>query len=352
MTSQPELPKVAVIGTGGTISSISGDPLDVLDYPDFSKKGSVGEIVARTPEIARFANCLPVGFREVGSTAIGPSDWLALVRLIHEIDAAHPDLAGFVILHGTARLSPFSLSKTLLHGTATLEETAYFLSLALKTRRPVALVGAQRPASAVSADGPMNLVAAVRTIVDPAAREVGVVVVLNDEIQAAREVTKISSYRLNTFRTPDYGVLGQVDGDRVALYRRSLRPHTTETIFDVSGMDALPRVDIAYSYAGADGVAVDAMVAAGARGMISAGLPPGIPPPLQRQALERAARAGVVIVQTSRGGAGRIARRRYLREQGMVAGDNLNAQKARVLLMLALTQTSDPESVQRLFDTY
>ena len=271
MTSQPELPKVAVIGTGGTISSISGDPLDVLDYPDFSKKGSVGEIVARTPEIARFANCLPVGFREVGSTAIGPSDWLALVRLIHEIDAAHPDLAGFVILHGTA----------------TLEETAYFLSLALKTRRPVALVGAQRPASAVSADGPMNLVAAVRTIVDPAAREVGVVVVLNDEIQAAREVTKISSYRLNTFRTPDYGVLGQVDGDRVALYRRSLRPHTTETIFDVSGMDALPRVDIAYSYAGADGVAVDAMVAAGARGMISAGLPPGIPPPLQRHGASR-----------------------------------------------------------------
>ena len=336
MTSQAKLPKVAVIGTGGTISSISSDTLDVLDYPDFSRKGTVEEIVARTPEIARFAQCLPVGFREVGSTAIGPADWLALATLIHQTDAAHPDLAGYVILHGTA----------------TLEETAYFLSLALKTRRPVALVGAQRPASAVSADGPMNLVAAIRTVIDPAAREIGVVVVLNDEIQAAREVTKISSYRLNTFRTPDYGVLGQVDGDRVAFYRRGVRPHTADTVFDVSGLDALPRVDIAYAYAGADGAAVDAMVAAGARGMISAGLPPGIPPPLQRQALERAARAGVVVVQTSRGGAGRIARRRYLREQGMVAGDNLNAQKARVLLMLALTQTSDPEAIQRLFDTY
>jgi L-asparaginase len=198
----------------------------------------------------------------------------------------------------------------------------------------------------------VNLLAAVRTAIDSKTRGLGVLVVLNDEIQAAREVTKVSTYRVNTFRTPDFGVLGQVDGDQVVIYRRPVRKHTLETIFDVAGLSELPRVDIVYAYGGADSVAIDAYIAAGARGLISAGLPPGIAPLWQSAAFEQAVSRGVIVVQGSRGGAGRVARRKYLRNQHIVAADNLNAQKARILLMLALTVTQDPEVVQSYFDLY
>lgn len=326
-------PRVAIIGTGGTISSVSHSSLDVLDYPDSGTKLEPAELLARVPELALFADGLAVPFRSVGSTRIGPSDWLDLARAIAGLG---PEIAGVVILHGTA----------------TLEETAYCLSLVLKDERPVVLVGAQRPASAVSQDGSMNLVSAVRTAIAPEARGLGVLVVLNDEIHAAREVTKTSTYRLQTFRTPDMGLLGHVDGDRVALYRRPLRRHGAASRFDLDALARFPRVDIAYSYAGADGVAVEAFVAAGARGLVSAGLAPGIPAPLEQDALDRAATAGIVVVQASRAGSGRVARRATLREKGMVGADNLNPQKARILLALALTQTSDPDEIQRIFDTH
>jgi L-asparaginase len=329
-------PRVALIGTGGTISSIAIDNLDVLDYPDASRKAQPAEIIARTPELARFADVVPINFREVGSTSIGPADWLELVQLIHQTAAQNGGFDGYVILHGTA----------------TLEETAYFLNLTLKIKSTVVLVGAQRPASAVSTDGPMNLIAAVRTAIDPLTRGLGVLVVLNDEIQAAREVTKVSTYRLNTFRTPDFGVLGQVDGDRVVIYRHPVRKHTVDTVFDVRALKTLPRVDIVNAYGGADDVAIEAFVAAGAQGLISAGLPPGIAPPLQNVAFERMCKKGVVVVQANRGGAGRVARRKYLRDKKIVASDNLNAQKCRILLMLALTLTQDPEVVQSYFDSY
>ena len=336
MSTPPSKPRVAVIGTGGTISSISFDSLDVIDYPDVGRKIKPGEIVERTPELARFAELVPINFRDVGSTAIGPADWLELLKLIHATEAQSGGFDGYVILHGTS----------------TLEETAYFLNLTLKIKATVVLVGAQRPPSAVSSEGPMNLLAAVRTAIDPKAKGLGVLVVLNDEIQAAREVTKVSTYRVNTFRTPDFGVLGQVDGDQVVIYRHPVRKHTIDTIFDVAGLKELPRVDIVYAYAGADDVAIEAYVAAGARGLVSAGLPPGIAPLLQNAAFERTASKGIIVVQASRGGAGRVARRKYLRDQHMVAADNLNAQKCRILLMLALTVTQDPEVVQSYFDQY
>lgn len=336
MTTSLSKPRVALIGTGGTISSIASDSLDVLNYPDTSRKAQPAEILNRTPELARFAEVVPINFREIGSTAIGPSDWLELVKLIHQAEAEQGGFEGYVILHGTA----------------TLEETAYFLNLTLKIKKTVVLVGAQRPASAVSTDGPMNLISAVRTAIEPLARGLGVLVVLNDEIQAAREVTKVSTYRLNTFRTPDFGVLGQVDGDRVVIYRHPVRKHTVDTVFDVAVLNALPRVDIAYAYAGADEVGIDAYVAAGALGLVSAGLPPGIPPPRQVAAFERAVLKGVVVVQANRGGAGRVARRKYLCDKHIVASDNLNAQKSRILLMLALSVTQDPEVIQSYFDLY
>ena len=272
----------------------------------------------------------------VGSTAIGPAEWLELAAIIHRLAAERPQIAGFVITHGTA----------------TLEETAYFLHLTLKTDKTVVLVGAQRPASALGSDAGMNLLGAVRTALAPSARGLGVLTVLNDEIQSAREVTKTSTYRLQTFRSPDFGALGHIDGDGVHIYRRPSRRHAPDTEFEVAGLAGLPRVDIAYSYAGSDGAVVDALVAAGARGIVSAGLAPGIPTPLERAALERARDAGVAIVQSSRAGSGRVALRRYLEEAGMIAADNLNPQKARILLMLALTRTQDVAGLRRLFDTY
>jgi L-asparaginase len=332
----PDRPLIAAIGTGGTISSLGRDSTDVLDYPDFGTKQSIEEVIARYPEIARAAEVLPVPFRSVGSTAIGPPEWLELAALIHRLAAEQPAISGFVIAHGTA----------------TLEETAYFLHLTLKIDKTVVMVGAQRPASALGSDAGMNLLGAIRTASAATARGLGVLVVLNDEIQSAREATKTSTYRLQTFRSPDFGVLGHIDGDAVQMYRRPARRHAPDTEFEVAKLLGLPRVDIAYAYAGADGTVVDALVAAGARGIVSAGLAPGVTPPLERAALQRARDAGVVVVQSSRAGSGRVALRRYLEEAGMVAGDNLNPQKARVLLMLALTRTEDVGEIRRLFATY
>jgi L-asparaginase len=179
-----------------------------------------------------------------------------------------------------------------------------------------------------------------------------VLVMLNDEIQAAREVTKTSNWRLQTFRSPDFGALGHADADRIAYYRRPERTHMPDTEFDVVGLKELPRVDIAYAYPGADGTAVRAFVAAGARGIVSAGFAPGSPPPADLPALAEAVKTGVTVVQSSRAGSGRIFRSKRLTDAGILAGDNLNPQKARLLLALALTKTSDPDEIARMFATY
>ena len=332
----PSKPIVAAIGCGGTISSLGRDSTDVLDYPDFGRKMPIEEVIGRYPEIGAIAEMQAVPFRSVGSTAIGPREWLELTQIIHKLAADRPDLQGFIIPHGTA----------------TLEETAYFLNLSLKTDKTVVLVGAQRPASALSSDAGLNLLNAPRVAIHPSARGLGVLVVLNDEIQSAREVTKTSTYRLQTFRSPDFGALGHVDGDGVQIYRRSARRHAPATEFLIDEKTVLPRVDIVYSYGGADGTIVEALVAAKARGIVSAGLAPGIPAPLERAALERARDAGIVVVQASRAGSGRVALRRYLDTAGMVAADNLNPQKARILLMLALTRTNAVGAIREMFANY
>jgi L-asparaginase len=198
----------------------------------------------------------------------------------------------------------------------------------------------------------MNLVNALRVAGSPEARGKGVLAVLNDEIHAARDVVKTSTYRVQTFRSLDFGALGHVDGDGVHFYRAPLRAHMPDTRFAALDLTALPRVDIVYSYAGADGALVDAAVAAGARGIVSAGFAPGSPTPEQRVALERAAKSGVVIVQCSRAASGRVAPRRRLRESGIVGGEDLSPQKARILLMLALSTTTDIPAIQEAFATH
>lgn len=329
-------PKVAFIGTGGTIASLGRGPLDVQDYGAAGNVMHADEILAKWPETALVADVFPVRYRNIISPAIGFAEWKGLVALCRQLEHDNPDLAGIVIGHGTA----------------TLEETAYFLNLTVKVSIPVVLVGAQRPSSALSSDAGMNLVDAIRVAASPEARDMGVLVVLNGEIHAAREVTKTSTLRLQTFRTPDFGVLGHADGDAIAFYRRPLRRHAPDTEFDVSGLEVLPRVDISYSYAGGDGVATRAFVAAGAKGIIAAGFAPGFCPPAEIEAMTEAAKQGVTVVQCTRAGSGRTFRGTKLREAGFLIADNLNPQKARILLALALTVTDDPETIMRMFRAY
>ena len=247
-----------------------------------------------------------------------------------------PDLAGIVIGHGTA----------------SLEETAYFLSLTLKVPVPVVVVGSQRPASSLSTDAGLNLVNAVRVAASEEARGLGALVLLNDEIQAAREVTKTSTGRMQTFRSPDFGALGHADGDRLAWYRRPLRKLAPDTEFDIRKLATLPRVDIAYSYSNADGIAVRAFVAAGARGIIAAGFAPGFVTPGDAEALKAAREQGVIVMQSTRAGSGRVFPTTKLAEAGFIPADNLNPQKARILLALALTVTTVPAEISRIFAMY
>jgi L-asparaginase len=329
-------PKVAFIGTGGTIASLGRGPLDLQDYGSTGNVMHADEILARWPETALVAEVIAVRYRNIPSTAIDFADWKALAGLCRSLVAEHPDLAGIVIGHGTA----------------TLEETAYFLNLTVKVAVPVVLVGAQRPSSALSSDAGMNLVNALRVAASPDARGKGVLAVLNDEIHSAREVTKTATLRLQTFRTPDFGVLGHSDGDAVVFYRQPVRRRAPDTEFDVSVLDALPRVDIAYAYAGGDGTAVRAFAAAGARGIVSAGFAPGFAPPGDFTALKEAVGQGIVVVQCTRAGSGRTFRGTRLADAGFLIADNLNPQKARLLLSLALTVTSDKEEIARMFRTY
>jgi L-asparaginase len=329
-------PKVAFIGTGGTIASLGTGPLDILDYGAADNRMQAAEIAAMFPQWAEVAEVIPVAFDNIPSHNIYFDAWKKLAALCEQVVGDNPGLAGIVIGHGTA----------------SLEETAYFLNLVLKVDVPVVVVGSQRPASALSTDAGMNLVNAVRTAASPEARGMGVLVLLNDEIHAAREVTKTSTFRLQTFRTPDFGVLGHADGDRVVFYRAPLRRRMPETEFDIRELDALPRVDITYAYVGSDGTAVRAFLAAGARGIVSAGFAPGFPGTADAEELKRAVKQGVVVVQSTRAGSGRTFRGTRARESGFLVADNLNPQKARLLLALALTRTSDPAEITRIFETY
>lgn len=329
-------PKIAFIGTGGTISSLGAGPLDILDYGASENRMQADAILAMFPQWAEVADVVPINFANVLSHNIYFDIWKQLVLLCDRLLAEMPDLAGIVIGHGTA----------------SMEETAYFLNLVLKVDVPVVIVGSQRPASALSTDAGMNLFNAIRTAASPVARGMGVMVMLNDEIHAAREVTKTSTFRLQTFRTPDFGVLGHADGDKVAFYRAPLRRHMPNTVFDIRNLDALPRVDIAYSYVGSDGTAVRAFLAAGTRGIVSAGFAPGFPGTADAEALKEAVVQGVAVVQSTRAGSGRTYLGKKAAESGFLVADNLNPQKARLLLALALTRTTDPLEIKDMFETY
>ena len=328
--------RVHILGTGGSISGIGPHRLDYTLYPDHNKKLTAAQMLERIPEARELAELSGEDVLQVGSPSIGPKEWLQLAERIHALAAD-----GIVITHGTA----------------TLEETAYFLHLTVKSERPVVVTGAMRPPSAVGTDADLNLLDAIRLAATPEAAGRGVLTILNNEIQSARDVTKSNAFRVDTFHSRDFGVLGYVDSDaRVLFYRDVTRPHTTATPFDVRGRKALPRVDMVYSYAGGDGVLVDALIAQPPErrpdGMVLVGFGGGSYPAAFREAGERAVKAGIPVVLATRSWNGRVVSTPRMRSQGFIVCDDLMPQKARILLMLALTVTRDRSAIQQMFYDY
>jgi L-asparaginase len=331
------LPRVGLILTGGTIDSVGTDRLDLAWYIEANKRLGDGELLSQLPELETIASVQEIPFRRLPSQALVDKDWLDLLRRIHSIfDSDEAD--GIVITHGTN----------------TLEETAYFLNLTLKTDKPVVIVGSMRPSSAISADGYLNVLNAVRVAADPQSHGRGCLVVMNDTIFNGRDVTKNSTYRVEAFQSRDLGPLGFADADgRVVYYHQPVRKHTVDTEFDVRDMTSLPRVDVVLSYVNADGVMIEAAARAGAKGIVSAATGAGRPTPTQDAAFDKAYKEnGTLMCLCSRVASGRVVRSPGLKRKGFVAGDNLPPWKARILLSLALSKTMDANDIQRMLDTY
>lgn len=333
-----ELPLIWVLATGGTIAGAGASATDLSNYKSGSLLGE--EIVRSVPQIKQFANVKVEQIVNVASQDLSLDNWITLSNRINAIFAEDAKVAGIVITHGTSAL----------------EETAYFLNLTVKHDRPVVLVGAMRPATAISADGPLNLLNAIRTALSREAIGKGVLIVMNDEINSARDATKTNTYRVETFRAPELGLLGYIDEDKVSFYRSSTKRHTSNTEFDVSGMKTFPKVEIAYSYTQPSTVVIQALVASGVQGIVFAGTGAGNLTRFERSALKpilsSPAASRPVLVRSSRLGNGRVVGSDVYDSMGMIPADNLNPQKARILLMLALTKTTDPKEIQRMFGEY
>jgi L-asparaginase len=319
------LPRVRLIATGGTIANREGGRLTAED------------LVKSIPGVERYARPEFEQFANLPSASLSLTQWLDLARRINTLFHDDTEVAGVVVTSGTD----------------TLEEFAYFLHLTLRTDKPVVVVGSMRAPDAPGYEGAANLLDAYRVAADPASRGKGVLVVLNDEINSAREVTKTDAWRLETFQSRGYGLLGVVDPDRVAYYRTIVRRHTKDTEFDITSVQSLPRVDIALVYQGATADVIESMVDHGAKGIIVATAGAGALSGTQAEAIDSAIRKHVFIVMTTRTGSGRIAAERGP-EAGsfQIEGEDLAPVKARILLMLALTRTKDPADIQRMFAEY
>jgi L-asparaginase len=329
--SAADLPRVRLIATGGTISNRTGGRL------------TAEELVNSIPDLKNVVRADWEQFSNVASAQLTLDQWLKLAKRINAAFDHEPDLAGLVVTSGTD----------------TLEELAYFLDLTVHHDRPVVVVGSMRNPSTLGYEGAANLLQGFRVAADPAARGKGVLVVLNDEINAAREVTKTDAVRLDTFESRPYGVLGVVDRDRVVFYRDVLKRHTTRSEFDISTLEELPRVDVLLTYQGAPGDLIKASVDGGAKGIVVAGAGTGATSGTQDAAVTQAWQQGVVVVTSSRSGSGRVAPRAQTTANNattprrpFVGAEDLAPIKARILLMLALTKTKDPVEIQRIFSEY
>ncbi len=329
------LPHVHMLATGGTISNRDGGRLTAEDLA--KSMPGLDQQVRLTYE--QFAN--------VASSQLTLDQWLGLARRVNELFASDGALAGVVVTSGTD----------------TLEETAFFLHLTVKDVRPVVVVGSMRNPSTVGYEGAANLMDAVRVAAAPSARDKGALVVLNDEINSARDVTKTDALRLQTFDSGDFGQIGVADNDRIVFFRQITQRHTSRSEFDVSNIKELPRVDVIMTYQGAPGDLIKAAVDSGAKGIVLATAGAGATSGTQVDGLNYAAEKGVFVVTSTRTGSGRIAPpatnrppsddpTAQRRREFTVAAEDHAPLKARVLLMLALTKTRDRAEIQRIFTEY
>jgi L-asparaginase len=327
-----QLPTVAVLSTGGTIAS-KHDPLKGGYLPALSGE----ELVAAVPAISKVAQIRVEQISNISSSDMTPEIWVRLAARVNAL-LADPAIAGIVVTHGTN----------------TLEETAYFLDLTTSNSKPVVVVGAERPASDPDSDGPRNLLDAIRVASSPEAPGKGAMVVMNGQINAARDVTKTNTSQVETFRSFEFGALGVVDAQSVRFYRAPLRRQTIA----IDSSTHLPNVDIVLSYAGADGRVIKSMVAGGAvQGLVIAGMGLGGVPAPMYDVIKEARAKGIPVAISTRVPTGRIfplsatkGSALSLRQLGCVLTDNLSPQKARVLLMLALTKSHDTDTLQKYFD--
>ncbi|MBP6506511.1 MAG: asparaginase [Opitutaceae bacterium] len=327
-----QLPLIRLLATGGTIA---GAQNATGGYAAAVMSGD--ELLAAVPQLTTLARIEIEQVARIGSQDMDEALWLKLAgRAQAALDS--PAVTGVVITHGTD----------------TMEETAYFLNLVLKTDKPVVLVGAMRPATAMSPDGPINLYNAVAVAADPTAKQRGVLVVANDEIHFAREVAKTNTTQVGTFKSPNRGLAGLVTGGRLHFFGPTVRRHTAASEFAPLAARELPWVEIIHAQAGLRRDLIDAAVRGGARGLVIAGVGAGNLSAVALQACVEAARAGVAVVRSSRTGGGVVERNVEINDDalGLIVSEELNPQKARVLLMLALTHTNAATALQRYFQVY
>jgi len=325
VSAQPaSKPRVTVLTTGGTIASRAGATM---------QDGNT--LVAAVPQLLDHAAITVEEVTRVGSSQITPTHWLTLARRINTLLGSDQGLRGIVVTHGTD----------------TLEDTSFFLHLTVKDRRPVVVTGSMRSANEISADGPANLLNAVRVAVSDSAAGHGVLVALNEHIASARDVWKTDNRRVETFRSPELGFLGFVDPDGVVFYRRTLRPHTSESVFDVTTVSSLEHVALLTDYPGFDAGLMDGVIALKPPGVVIAAFAGGRLSAGARLAISKATDAGLTVVVASHVPGGRIVGNPVEGLPVVVARD-LSPNKARVLLMLAFTRTRELKEIQRLFDMY
>jgi len=327
-------PTIAVLATGGTIAGAAATNVQA-GYT--SGQVGVEQLIAAVPEAKKLANLRGEQISNIGSQDMNDEVWLKLANRVNAL-VTMPEVSGVVITHGTD----------------TIEETAYFLNLVVKTSKPVVMTAAMRPSTALSADGPLNFFNAVAVAANKDASGRGVLVVVNDWIHGASSLTKTSTTAVQTFLSPLSGLIGTVAYGQAEFYRGPVGRHTTQSDFSVQGVKALPRVDIIMAHENMDGALIDAAVAAGAKGIVIAGVGNGNMTEAAVNALARHAKNGVVCVRASRVAVGRVGRNVELDDDkmGFVASLDLNPQKARVLLRLALLTTRSNAELQRLFEEY
>jgi L-asparaginase len=326
--------RVRILATGGTIAGFGPSEAEPSYRP---ADLDIDALIRAVPKVDGLAEVTGEQVAQIGSQDMSDALWLKLAARVDALFGA--DQADAVVV---------------THGTDTMEETAYFLHLVVESDRPVVLTGAMRPPTSLSADGPLNLYNAVAVAALPDSVGRGAIVVLNDDIHCGRDVTKSNTTDVQAFVSPGPGLLGTASYGRIRYLRQPSRLHTVASEFRVAGLGSLPRVDVVYAHANMAVDLIEASVALGARGLVVAGMGNGNPTASATAALAQAAKRGVVVVRSTRVVSGDVTRNAEVDDDalGFVAADQLNPQKARVLLQLCLTKTTDPAAIQDAFYRY